>query len=358
MPPVNHFLEPDEEPTRTEPLDPVGISMGTHIMTVQQVIDRLVNNRLIAVEFPRNQHIWNTQAKSRLIESLLLQFPLPHFYIDATNEQQWLVIDGMQRILTFYQFIIEQSFSLNGLDYFGDLHGKYFSELSPRWQRRIKQTKLNLYLILRGSSQEIAWNIFNRINCSSLPSSVQEFRYNKYYPGKAIQLLSELAESPEFKEVVDIKNNQMIFQECILRILSLISSDINTLNFKDYDYFLDNKMNELNQLDDNEIELLKHRFIRIVNIVYHLFANQAFRKPSQSQQRYCINRGFLESWCFNLDKLDDEQIQILKSRQHSLFEILLQTEFDIYKIKGDSNHLKQRLQHTQGIINAVINSIL
>lgn len=355
MPQVNHFIEPDQEPTRTEPLNPAGISMGNKIMTIQQVIDRLVNNGLIAVEFPRNQYIWNTQAKSRLIESLFLQFPLPHFYIDATNEQQWLVIDGMQRIITFYQFIVEQSFSLDNLDYFGDLHGKYFSELSPRWRRRIKETKLNLHLILRGTSEEIAWNIFNRINCGSRPNSLQELRYNKYYPGKAIQLLSELAESPEFKEVVDIKSNEMVFQECILRVLSLISSDINTLNFKDYDYFLDNKMNEFNQLDDTEIELLKHRFIRIMNIVYYLFGNQAFRKPSQSQQRYPINRGFLESWCFNLDKLDDEQIQILKSRKQSLFEILLQTEFDIYKIKGDSNHLKQRLQHIQGIINAVIN---
>lgn len=164
----NHFLEPEETPTHTEPLNPADVSIGTKIMTVQQVIDRFVDNRLIAAEFPHNQHLWNTQAKSRLIESLLLQFPLSVFYIDATNDEQWIIIDGTQRIITFYEFINKQSFSLESLDFFGDLHNKYFSQLAPRWQRRIKETKLTLYLILRGTPSDIKLNLYHRIRLGQI----------------------------------------------------------------------------------------------------------------------------------------------------------------------------------------------
>jgi hypothetical protein len=159
----NHFIDPEENPTRTEPLNPTDISMGTKIMTVQQVIDRFVDDRLIPSEFSHNQHLWNTQAKSKLIESLLFLFPLPAFYIDATNDEQWFIIDGTQRIITFYEFIKKQSFSLESLDFFGDLHNKYFNQLAPRWQRRIKETKLTLHLILRGTPSEIKLNLYQRI---------------------------------------------------------------------------------------------------------------------------------------------------------------------------------------------------
>jgi hypothetical protein len=158
----NHFLEPEETLTQTEPLDPNNISMGTKIMTVQQVIDRFVDNRLITAEFPHNQHIWNIQAKSKLIEFLLLQLPLSVFYIDATNDEQWIIIDGIQRIIAFKQFI-NQHFTLDGLEYFGDLRDKYFSQLAPRWQRRIKETKLTLHLILRGTPSAIKLNLYHRI---------------------------------------------------------------------------------------------------------------------------------------------------------------------------------------------------
>ena len=162
MPQSHYSFEPQETRKRTTSLDPANISMGTKIMTVQQVVDRFVNNRLIPAEFPHNQHIWNTQAKGKLIESLLLQLPLSVFYIDATTDEQWVIIDGTQRIITFKEFI-NQDFTLDGLDYFGDLHGKYFSQLTPRWQRRIKETKLTLHLILRGTSSEIVSNLYHRI---------------------------------------------------------------------------------------------------------------------------------------------------------------------------------------------------
>ncbi|MDD1415921.1 DUF262 domain-containing protein [Dolichospermum sp. ST_con] len=358
--------EPTEEPTLSQGFDPTCISMGTNIMTVQQILNRLNNHRMIAPEFQRKEGIWTKTAKSRLIESLLVQIPLPAFYIDATNDDKWLVIDGMQRITTFKEFVTDQSFTLDGLDFFTDLHGKKYQELTPRWQRRIKETKLTVYLILRGTSSEITFNIFKRINQGGTALSAQEMRYAKNSPNKITNLLKELSQSPEFKKTTDngIKDKRMIDQECILKVLSLMTSNIDNLNFKDYDYFLDGKMTEMNQMDDSEIENIKQEFLLIMNLAYDLFDRQAFRKPKLStikqQKRYPINKALLEAWSINLAKLDDQEINIVKQRKEDLYEVLLKEQEDgkfdciLYKSAGDANSVKERFKHIQGIIQSIL----
>jgi uncharacterized protein with ParB-like and HNH nuclease domain len=64
--------------------------------------------------------------KSRLIESLLLRFPLPAFYFDIEEEDNWLVVDGLQRLSTLNHFIVdtENPFKLTGLEILKDLEGK------------------------------------------------------------------------------------------------------------------------------------------------------------------------------------------------------------------------------------------
>ncbi|BAZ85970.1 DUF262 domain-containing protein [Dolichospermum compactum] len=355
--------EEEEEPTLSQGFDPTCISMGTNIMTVQQILDRLNNHRMITPEFQRKEGIWTRTAKSRLIESLLLQIPLPAFYIDATNDDQWLVIDGIQRITTFKEFVTDQSFNLNGLDFFTDLHGKKYQELTPRWKRRIKETKLTVYLLLRGTSPEITFNIFKRINQGGTALSAQEMRYAKNSSNKITNLLKELAESPEFKKTTDkgIKDKRMIDQECILKVLSLMTSNIDNLDFKDYDYFLDKKMTEMNQMDDSEIENIKQRFLLIMNLAYDLFDKQAFRKPKLSTiKRYPINKALLEAWSINLAKLDDQEINIVKQRKEDLYEVLLKEQEDgkfdgiLYKSAGDANSVKERFKHIQEIIQSIL----
>lgn len=355
-------IEPEEEPTLSEAFDPTDISIGTKILTVEQILKRLVDHRIIAHEFQRNESIWTKTAKSRLIESLLLQIPLPAFYIDATNEDQWLIVDGMQRITTFKQFVIDQSFTLDGLDFLTDLHGKNYQELAPRWKRRIKETKLNVYLILRGTSPEIIFNIFRRINQGGMPLSAQEMRYAKNSGNKVTELLQELAQSSVFKKATDngIKPERMIDQECILKVLSLMISNINELDFKEYDYFLDKKMTEINQLDTSEIEYLKQRFLHIMNLAFELFDKRAFRKPSKGR-RYPINKALLEAWSINLDKLDERETTLLKQNNKRLNEILLQEQENgkfngiLYKSAGDYHSVKTRFRDIQQIIKRALN---
>ena len=78
---------------------------------------------------------------SRLVESILLNIPIPTVYLCEEEDGTISVIDGQQRITSFVMFL-KNEFSLTGLDVFPELKGKYFRDLDAITQRKIKFTSM------------------------------------------------------------------------------------------------------------------------------------------------------------------------------------------------------------------------
>jgi hypothetical protein len=104
--------EDNEEEYKGEnqaPFDPTEIRMTRRTISLDSLIKRLEHNELnLSPDFQREKNIWPRGAQSRLIESLLLRIPIPAFYFDATNEDEWLVIDGVQRLTALARFVIDE----------------------------------------------------------------------------------------------------------------------------------------------------------------------------------------------------------------------------------------------------------
>lgn len=108
-------IEPEEEGITT-PFDPSKIRVDTRPLTIDLVLKRIKLSEIdLAPSFQRHADIWTPTAKSRLIESILIRIPLPAFYMDATNEDKWLVIDGLQRLSTLKKFAIDKELRLTNL---------------------------------------------------------------------------------------------------------------------------------------------------------------------------------------------------------------------------------------------------
>ncbi len=121
-------------------------------MTIDLVLKRIEYDELdLAPDFQRQTGIWTNDAKSRLIESILIRIPLPAFYIDATGDDKWLVIDGIQRLAALKQFIFDKTITLTGLEYLTELENKKYDELPRKYQRRIMETELTLFTIETGT---------------------------------------------------------------------------------------------------------------------------------------------------------------------------------------------------------------
>ena len=92
-----------------QPFDPSSIDIQTRNMTIDLLMRRIDHKEInLSPDFQRMGGIWKEQAQSRLIESLLIRIPLPAFYLDASDEENWLVIDGLQRLTTLRRFILEK----------------------------------------------------------------------------------------------------------------------------------------------------------------------------------------------------------------------------------------------------------
>jgi uncharacterized protein with ParB-like and HNH nuclease domain len=91
-------------------------------------------------DFQRNL-VWNRTRQSRLIESILLKIHLPVFYLDATLNDKWMVVDGLQRLTTLDSFYNRKSFSLTNLEFLSDLT----SGATARSARTVRQTAMEAW---------------------------------------------------------------------------------------------------------------------------------------------------------------------------------------------------------------------
>lgn len=272
-------------------------------------------------DFQRNE-VWQIRQKSRLIESILIKIPIPSFYIDARDESNWIVIDGLQRLSTIIRYM-KNEYALKDLEFLQELEGKKFSQLDRNFQRRIEDFKLTLYLIRPNTPEEIALNIFTRINTLGEPLTQQEVRH-AIFNGKSTKLLQELANSQEFKETINpspAMQKRMNDRELILRLLAFKLTSYHAYQkSNNLAIFLAHAMKKINAMDDVEIENLKVFFKNSMKKAQEVFGKYAFRKIYENDSyRRPINKSLFETFGYALDKYD---ISILKQYKQNIVDNL------------------------------------
>ncbi len=347
----------------TRPFDPTLIRVETHILSLDIIVTRIQEGEIDLVpSFQRKGGIWKEDAQSRLIESMLIRIPLPAFYLDASDENCWVVVDGLQRLTTFKRFIIDQELHLIGLEFLTNLNGLAFDNLPRKFQRRIKETQITTYLIQEQTPPNVKFNIFKRINTGGLPLSSQEIRH-ALNQGAAADLLAELANTKEFLHAIDngISDERMADRECVLRYLAFTITPYSNYKVNDLDAFLNDKMDRLNSMSQNEISDHRKNFKRTMVAARKIFGNDAFRKRyAEISDRYPINKALFEAWSVNISMLSDKEIEKLIKRRKILKEefikLMNNTDFDsaISQGTGSVRRVEKRFQDIENLIRGVL----
>lgn len=303
------------------PFDSSKINIAQKPLSVEGLIKRLIHKEIdLNTGFQRKSGLWDNTTKSQLIESLMLRIPLPLFYFDGSSDNNWLVIDGLQRLTTFQEFFISKTLKLEGLEYYTDYNGCGYEDLPRTYTRRIEETQLNLIIIQPGTPKNVKYNIFKRINTPGLKLEAQEIRH-ALYQGPSTQLLKEIAESEEFRKVTgnSIKNDRMLGSETVLRFFAFSlfgMQGYEKLNGRQ-DIFLNNTMEEINKYDHNGINELKEKYYQALNRVWNVFGEYSFRKITavEGGRRNPFNVALYEIWMIGLSDLsDDEYAKVLNKR--------------------------------------------
>jgi uncharacterized protein with ParB-like and HNH nuclease domain len=134
---------------------------------------------------------------SKLIESILLDVPIPVVYLAEEQDENFSVIDGQQRLTSFLcylegKFPDSRPFKLSGLKVLPDLNRKLFADLDSELQKKIRSTTIHSIIIKKESNPDIKFEIFERLNTGSTKLNEDEIR-NTVYRGSYIELLAELS---------------------------------------------------------------------------------------------------------------------------------------------------------------------
>lgn len=347
---------------------PADVNINQKSVTVYNLMERLENGEInLAPDFQRNSNLWNLEKQSKLIESLILKIPIPSFYFDATRDDKWVVIDGLQRLTAFQNYLvgIENDEGENvkkkfcGFQYFKELNGLTFDDLPRQYVRRIKETQLVAYTVEQGTPERVVYDIFKRINTGGVSLKPQEIR-NALYQGKSTSLIKELASSKEFLLATQnaVSKVRMVDQEYVLRYLAFTQLDYKEEYKGNIDNFLISAMKKVNVMNQQQIDDIKIEFFRVMKNCNKIFDKYAFRKYTQDGRRGPINKALFEMWSVIFYKYSDEKLGMLIDNKSYFLErfceLLSEKEFSTKLKSGDQYSVVKRIEIAEKFVEEFI----
>ena len=251
---------------------------------------------------------WDNKKRSKLIESLIINIPIPPIFLYEYDYDKYEVMDGLQRITAIIDFY-DNKYRLTGLEEWKELEGKRYKDLPEKIREGIDRRQLQVITLLKESAASIERAdrikrlVFERLNTGGVKLLPQEIR-NAIYNGIGNEMCQDLSQNILFKKLWDIPTENSIDEadydlqdqiedeklqrrlernalykrmydvELVLRFFAM-------RNIEDFDYslsdVLDDTLYALNQYDSENIETLSNLFVSTLAKANSLFGNNAFR---------------------------------------------------------------------------------
>jgi hypothetical protein len=287
-------------------------------LSINTLVEQWTDGTLSLPEIQR-QYVWDNARASRLIESLLLNVPIPVVYFAETDDLKYLVIDGHQRILSVVRFLDNQ-FALSSLRVLGDLNRKRFHQLSERDQRLIKTRVIRAIIISADSDPMMSFEVFERLNTGSIALNAQEVR-NSTHRGPMNDLIKRFTENAAFRLCIGTSKPRprMVDNELILRHLAL---EHGWSRFRPpLKRFLINYMVAANAWGPVSLAEAERLFDHATKGLIRAFPGGAFRllDPKGKPIDRAINRALAEvqltafAWVENPESIDERRPEVLKA---------------------------------------------
>lgn len=229
-------------------------------------------------------YVWDKARASRLIESVLLHVPLPLIYTAEEVDGREVVIDGQQRLTTFFSFIDGtfpkdgSIFKLTSLKILTELNSKSFKTLPDPVRRDFLKYTLSIIKIGAKSHPDIRFEIFERLNTGSVSLSEQELR-NCLHRGSLNDLLRELSEYQSFRNCLGITKSvpRMKDVEIVLRFIALYDQTYLNYNGR-MKSFLNEFMSDRKNVAAEKCQNYRDAFRLACDLAWSVFGDKAFRR--------------------------------------------------------------------------------
>jgi len=316
-------------------------------------------------EYQRN-YIWDNKKSSLLIESLILNVPIPVVYVSQELDDSWTVIDGLQRLNSLYRFF-QRDFKLGGLEILNELNKSDIKTLNPKALRVLKNGLLRIIVISQDSHPEIKYDVFMRLNTGAVKLNDQELR-NCLYRGKLNEAVREIAKKESFLNLFNLEEPHKRMADCelILRFLSLYSnynSEDNTINnYKGrMKNFINNYLIVNSKIDDEKVEDLKSLASDVSDTIIEVYTTNAFKRfNSEGLYESTLNRSIMDMLFVSTAVLDRSKIIANKEAIFERFKYLMMNDLEFKNSitigTSDTKVLNYRIDKWVNEIKTILNA--
>ena len=258
---------------------------------------------------------WGVDRQSDLIESFLLNIPVPPIYLSEEEYGVYSIIDGKQRITSVYEFL-SNSFKLKGLSSFPEINGCKFRDLPKSLQNALKiRPFLRVITLLKQSDPKLKYEVFLRLNRGGIRLNSQEIR-NVAFRGCLNDAIYEVAENDFLKRTLNITGTkskayqQMQDAEWVLRFLTLRED---WRNFSgSFSRSMDNFMILNASLSKNESKELVGLFAAAISRVEQVWGEHAFQRWDGQQWRKQALAGLYDAQMIACEQISTRQYRRLR----------------------------------------------
>jgi hypothetical protein len=250
---------------------------------VDSLHNKFKRGKLIVQPDFQRQFVWDVAKASRLVESALLGIPIPVVYISQEPDNKEYVIDGQQRLTSFFSFIDGTfpdgtEFKLKGLKVFRELNGTKYLNLEEHLQDVIRYFKIRTITFNKDSNQDLKFEIFERLNTGSVQLNDQELR-NCIYRGSFNVLLRELSIDPDFTFLLGLNKPDKRMKDIELALRFCAFYHATYLNYKPpMKNFLNAEAERYRDIDKTEAQKVRMAFKNTCQIARSMLGSNAFKR--------------------------------------------------------------------------------
>ena len=305
-------------------------------------------------EYQRN-YVYDVKRASKVIESILLEIPLPAIFANEEQDGSMEIIDGVQRITSIIKFI-DGEYKLTGLDILSEYNDKTFKDFTQEQKRTFRQKSLRIIKFKKDCSEDVKFEIFLRLNQGSVKLNNQELR-NCMYRGYFNSKIKETAKLPIITQMFkfdDNKTNRYLVEEYILRGLMFLNYD-SLINKKS----LNVNMNELMRMFRNNkesVDKIIKEYLEILNKIKLTLGENAFRNDFLVDSKFVASH--YDSLLLVFKEHSKHSLIVNKDKIKNTFKEVFKTVNFIELTKAQSSNYKNVSLRAKLLSESISNLII
>lgn len=283
---------------------------GLQEMVDEQIID-------LAPSYQRRER-WGPDRQSQLIESFLLNVPVPPIYLAEEEYGIYSIIDGKQRITSIADFL-NNKFALTGLEKFTAIGGLRYRDLPQKLSAALRvRPYLRVITLLKQSDPELKYEVFIRLNRGGIKLNNQEIR-NVAFRGHLNDAIYRCAENEFLRRSLKIDGpkssayQQMDDAEFVLRFLTLRGQwkTFSGSFVKSMDRFMLTHRND----PADAIAQMEQRFATAIQRVQSIWGNHAFQRWDGKAWRQQALAGMYDAQMIACSEITEADYQTTLQRK-------------------------------------------